>query len=242
MSWPTVLPRPLVLGHRGASARETENTMESFDLAMSEGAHGIELDTRLSRDGVPVVFHDDDLRRLADRPERIDSLSAAELARVQLRGDRRIPTLAEVLADIPGWINVEIKPPPAARIRAWGDAVNEVIDDSGARERILVTSFHPGVLLWLRARRARLALGVLFHARQNVLLRAGGAAAAIFPRAVHPEHVLVTPQRVRQWRRLGLAIGAWTVDDPARARELASMGVTAIITNDPAGILSAVDG
>src|SRR5438128_2313381 len=62
---------PLVIGHRGASAVETENTAAAFGRARTDGADGVELDVMTCGTGEMVVFHDDDLTRLAGRPERI---------------------------------------------------------------------------------------------------------------------------------------------------------------------------
>src|SRR5262245_51611322 len=86
---------PLVIGHRGASARAPENSVEAFARARTDGADGVELDVLCCATGEVVVFHDDDLVRLAGRPERIDALSLAALREVHLQGGARIPTLEE---------------------------------------------------------------------------------------------------------------------------------------------------
>ena len=62
---------PLIIGHRGASAVAPENTLAAFREAVAVGADGIEFDVRLTRDGVPVVIHDRDLRRTGGLPHRI---------------------------------------------------------------------------------------------------------------------------------------------------------------------------
>jgi glycerophosphoryl diester phosphodiesterase len=239
MTWPRRVARTLVLGHRGASAHVTENTMAAFRRAIDDGADGIELDVRLCATGQVLVFHDDDLVRLAERDQRVEDLSWDELSTVELTGGYRIPLLEEVLAEIPGWINVEIKPPPKRRVGEWSRAVADVITASAARDRVLVTSFHPGVVGWLRVRRSMLATGMLFHAGQSPAVR---GLHWLMPglAAVHPHHVLLNAALARRYRRRGLAIGAWTVDDPRRARRLIELGVTAIITNDPGGLRAAV--
>ena len=102
---------PLVLGHRGASARETENTAAAFQRARTDGADGVELDVLLSATGEGMVFHDDDLARLAGRPERIADLPYRALREVKLPGGTTIPTLEEALEacgpDL--LVNVELK-------------------------------------------------------------------------------------------------------------------------------------
>src|SRR3954447_12750112 len=88
---------PLLVGHRGASALAPENSVEAFARARADGADGVELDVLCCSPGEVVVFHDDDLARLGGRPDRIEALPLADLRRVRLRGDARIPTLEEAL-------------------------------------------------------------------------------------------------------------------------------------------------
>ena len=102
--------RPFILGHRGASAVAPENTLAAFSRAISDGADGIEFDVRLSRDGVPVVIHDDTLKRTGLIDRLVSELTAAELQEVDVgswfaettrnltatfRGEK-LPTLTQV--------------------------------------------------------------------------------------------------------------------------------------------------
>ena len=108
--------RPLILGHRGASAIAPENTLAAFSRAMLDGADGIEFDVRLSRDGVPVVIHDASLRRTASVDIQVCDLTSEQLQRIDVGSwfrlklsagrmssseppysDQRLPTLAQVL-------------------------------------------------------------------------------------------------------------------------------------------------
>ena len=73
--------RPLIIGHRGASAVAPENTMAAFREAIATGSDGIEFDVRLSRDGVPVIIHDNNLRRTSGLAHRIADLTWSELER-----------------------------------------------------------------------------------------------------------------------------------------------------------------
>src|SRR6266566_9695510 len=84
-------PRPLVFAHRGGSALAPENTIQAFDNGLRLGADGLELDVRLSRDGVVVVHHDRTLDRTTTLRGAVDERIAAELERAT------VPTLASVL-------------------------------------------------------------------------------------------------------------------------------------------------
>src|SRR6478752_9574719 len=97
--WRRNAERPYVLGHRGARHAAPENTLRAFELALAEGADGVELDVRLDADERVIVLHDRTLERVTDGSERrdVETLGAHELDRVSLRGER-VPLLADVLA------------------------------------------------------------------------------------------------------------------------------------------------
>ena len=229
---------PLVLGHRGASAQATENTLEAFRRARADGADGVELDVMLCASGEPVVFHDDDLRRLAGRPERISAMPYRALRELPLAGGGNIPLLDQVF-DACGpdlLVNVELKvneidPRGTA---ALVDAVAVVVRRLGVGPRVLVSSFNPWAV-WIWTRRVPEVRAALLFERASILpLRQAWLARVIRPFALHPELVLCTPERVAAWKRRGYMVGVWTVDDPAALAACRWMGVDAVVTNDPA--------
>jgi glycerophosphoryl diester phosphodiesterase len=233
--WRRAGATPRVWAHRGDSAHVTENTLEAFAAARAAGADGIELDTMPCRSGELVVFHDDDLQRLAGRAEKIAALSLAELRKVRLPGDTRISTLAEVLdATRDLEVNVEIKSPGAGKAGAAPAEVARLVRAHRAADRVLVSSFDPWALVQIHGLAPDLATGFLFHAGETMVARRGWLAPWVGASAMHPEHVLCTAVTVSAWRRAGYAVNVWTVDDPARLRELAGWGVDGVFTNDPA--------
>ncbi|MEZ4366979.1 MAG: glycerophosphodiester phosphodiesterase [Kofleriaceae bacterium] len=235
--------RPRVWAHRGDSAHVTENTLAAFASARAAGADGLEFDVRLDGDGVPVVFHDDDLRRLADRAEAVEALSSTARAAVRLRGDHAIPTLAETIAEFGDLdLNVELKPTRPGRGGALAAAVARVLADAAAPDRVLVSCFDPIALAQLRRRAPHLARALLFHPGEALPLREGMPAYLLGVAAVHPEHELVTPARVQRWHRQGWAVNVWTVDDATALRTLDALGVDGVFTNDPAAARVALDG
>jgi glycerophosphoryl diester phosphodiesterase len=241
VTWGRQQRRPLVIGHRGASAHALENTIAAFRRARADGADGVEFDVLSCRGGEPIVFHDDDLARLAGRPERIADLPLAEVRAVDLGGGERIPTLDETLEETAGLlVNLEIKTahaiPPAGLVAAVAARVRR----HGLGARALVSSFNPIALAALRLRAPEIARALLFHSKQGLPLRRAWPRAAVRPSALHPEHVLAEPGRVAAWHAAGYAVNVWTVDEPARIRALAAGGVDGVITNDPAGARAAL--
>ena len=193
----------------------------------------------VSADGVAIVSHDPDLRRLAGRAERIGELMAAELAKIDLGAGQAFPTLREALDAFPdARFNIDVK------TRAAADAAARAILEAKAADRVLVSSFDN------RTRRAALAalgarpvatsasqLGVvwaLVGARLGFgfLVRAAlrDVQAVQVPERQGPLRV-VTPRFVRAVHRAGVEVHVWTVNDEADMRRLFGLGVDGIVTD-----------
>lgn len=240
--------RPLVLGHRGASAEAPENTLAAFRLAVAQGADGVELDVWRCASGEVVVFHDEDTARIAGVrlpvPEApLHALRALDVG--SHRGARfageRIPLLAEVLEALPGAIvNVELK----SRVRrpdvGLAAAVARVLRVAGAERRAVVSSFDYRLVVAFRLAAPEIPVGLLVEAEHPRRLLTALAIPLVRPAAIHPDRRLVTPSRARRWRARGLAVNVWTVDDPDEARRLAALGASALITNVPERIRAAL--
>jgi glycerophosphoryl diester phosphodiesterase len=241
---------PTLWAHRGASAYAPENTHAAFALAIEHAADGVELDVRDAACGTVVVAHDPTLERVAaGRAGVVSSMSASELAEVELvapSGERTrgIPTLDDTIDQVHGaglCLNVEIKGDVPDRMRLsrrvatlLGRRAREV------RDRIVVSSFRPEILLAVRASRAGVSLGFLFDGENTGRYRAAGLVRAIRPDGVHPQFRLADRGAVQAWKRRGLFVNVWTVDDEERARILASHGVDGLITNDPRRVRAAL--
>ncbi|MGQ0722784.1 MAG: glycerophosphodiester phosphodiesterase [Candidatus Eiseniibacteriota bacterium] len=232
-----------LLGHRGARAKAPENTLAAFRQALVDGADGIELDVRATGDGAAVLLHDETLDRTTSGRGPLASLSAAEVRALDAGswfGEKwareRVPTLAEVLDEFLGRtvLAVELKEvlPPAAmadlaeRLRAKRDA------------ELLVASFLPEAL--------RHARDLVPHAPRALILRPADplpdetAARELGLWGVFPPHEIVDERWVVNCRRGGLHAWAYTVNDPARATQLAKWGIGGIISDDPAAVRGAL--
>jgi glycerophosphoryl diester phosphodiesterase len=226
-----------VLAHRGLALEAPENTMLAFLKALATGVAYVETDVHASADGVAIVSHDPDLRRVAGRDVRIDQLTAAELARVDLGAGQSFPTLAEVLDAFPdARFNIDIKDEaaitPAAR----------AITEARAQHRVLVGSFSGR----RRLRTLRRLEGVATSASSlAVLATVVGAKLgihALVRRALRdvdavqiPLRVLrmraTSPRVVRAVHAAGAEVHVWTINDPAVMRRLLDRGVDGIVTD-----------
>jgi glycerophosphoryl diester phosphodiesterase len=242
--WRRVGGRPLILGHRGASARATENTVSAFERAARDGADGVELDVLCCRSGEVVVFHDDDLDRLAGRPGRVAALPWSSLRRVSLLGGGGIPLLDEAFeACGPSLlVNVELKSGGIfdRDLPRLVEGVRASLRRCRTGERVIVSSFDPrAVALW-QAAEPGVPGALLFESGGPVALAKALTLPLLRPAAAHPEASICRPAWVERWHAVGYAVNTWTVDDPARLRALAAMGVDGIITNDPAAARTAL--
>jgi glycerophosphoryl diester phosphodiesterase len=218
---------PARIGHRGAPREHPENTLPSFARALELGADGIELDVHATRDGVVVVHHDP-VPRAAVADPRLAGRPIAELTYEQLRAFNvtpgvAIPTLAEVLALVgeAAVVYVELKGTGIER------QVLDVIQAGSAR--CAVHSFDHAAVARTRNLAPGLRRGLLFSRRPLDAALAMEAAGAL---DAWPEWPLVDEGFVASVRRIGGAVIAWTVNDVAAARRLASMGVDGICTDD----------
>lgn len=229
---------PLILGHRGARAYAPMNTLPAFDLARQQGADGIELDVWLSKDGVPVILHDEHVDETTDGTGSICGMTLAEIERLdagrwygEAYAGTRIPTLQAVFARYPGWlINVEVK--------AAGDGEHDTTDGVEAAVAALirqhdraaytiVSSFSLQVLRRFRALMPQVPIGYLYYDRLPALDDPFICACEY----LHPWEGLLTPAYLEQLA--GWPINTWTVNAPERARELAELGVHSLITDVP---------
>ncbi|MDA0674796.1 MAG: glycerophosphodiester phosphodiesterase family protein [Proteobacteria bacterium] len=234
---------PAVIGHRGALAVAPENT-----LAGQAGATWVELDVRFTRDSVPVIFHDNNLKRLAGRPGAIESLTAAEATQLRVgpTGTREtagaaIPLLADVLDYLIAHdmgVVFEFKPAPKAHARV-GLAVQLIAERwPAARPLPVFSSFSLRVMASL-ARQPKPWPLALIADRLPVAWRWHAARYELS--GLHLYHRAITANRVARIKGAGLWVGTYTVNDPAEARRLRSWGVDGIITDDPARLIGAGD-
>jgi len=214
--------------------------MAAFRRAVELGADAIELDVRLSRDGVPMVVHDATLDRTTSATGPVSARTADELARLRVGSSTGVPRLEEVLREVTLPVLLEVKEPGAQ------EAVAGVLLGLEAADRVVVASAHDEALdafrqapflvgasardilrLWLAPLRGLPELRCVAY---SVPWRHRGVLPVPTQRFVKDAHVL------------GASVHVWTVDEPALACRLWKRGVSGIVTNDPGRLVSARPG
>jgi len=226
--------RPLVFAHRGARAEAPENTALAFRLARRIGADAVELDVHRAKSGEIVIHHDPEVHLPSGRTARIGDLTFAELRRLDLGRGQRMPTLEEALAELGPrmMMNIELK---VDGLRSGGleRDVARIVAKAGVGERILVSSFNPLALLRMRFHAPALRRGWLFADMTPRFLRGPLTARLLGATSMHPAEELVDRASVRRWHDAGLRVYPYTVNSPARMRQLARFGVDGLFTDDP---------
>lgn len=221
---------PLIIGHRGASAVALENTMPAFEAAIAAGADGIEFDVHLSRDGVPVIIHDETLQRTHGLRRRVVDLTAAELR------DVGVPSLRqffELMVQNDLLLCLEIKGSSAQ----LAEECSRVVSEFSFAGRVIVECFDLRVLKGIKTLRTAALFGRGIYADQKLIDAASTVGASVL--ALH--YRLVTASLVEKAKEAGFEVVVWTVDSPAWVAQARSMGIRALITNDPALMIEASD-
>lgn len=236
--------RTLVWGHRGARAYAPMNTIPSFELALTQGATGIELDTHLSKDGQLIVLHDFSVDATTDGKGLAKDMTLAQLKELDAGSSFsaayagvRIPTLSEVFEAVGKkcFINVEIKS-ETQDTDGVEQAVADCIRQHGLEASIIVSSFNPLALKRFRDILPSAAIGYLYAPDYDF----SAAMEGLPHEARHPQDMMVDATYMTWARQHNYRVNTWTVNDPQRAAELYKLGVDAIITDKPDVIIEAI--
>uniref|UniRef100_A0AAU3GZZ7 Glycerophosphodiester phosphodiesterase family protein n=1 Tax=Streptomyces sp. NBC_01401 TaxID=2903854 RepID=A0AAU3GZZ7_9ACTN len=247
---------PVVYAHRGASAYAPENTLAAVDAADDLGIDWVENDVQLTKDGVLVVVHDTSLNRTTDAeevfPDRapwaVKDFTAAEIAKLDAGSwfgadfaGARVPTFKEYLRRIERNhqnLLLEIKSPEiypgieketlrVLRQQGW-------LDRDHVKNRLIVQSFGAESVKTVHARRPDVVTGFL-----GTPAVADLPSYAAFTDQINPAYADIGADYVAAVQKLKgahgkpLQVNTWTVNDAAKAVEVAGFGVDGIITNNP---------
>ncbi len=239
------------MAHRGVRELRPENTIPSFAHAVELGAHVLEMDVHLSRDGELVVIHDDMVDRVTDGGGAVSSLTLAEIQELDAgytfspdgttypwrSQGVRIPTLAEVMQEFPEVPKViEIKPNHPAVAEALAAFLQTC---ESARGRTLVGSFYDEMLHVFRAQGTSFPTSAGPSETRYLVLR---ALLTQSPPPNVPYQALTIPLRkygiplthpriLQQTQALGLHVQVWTINEPAKMAQIYRAGVQAVTTD-----------
>ena len=246
--------RTLVMAHRGGAGLWPENTAHAFRQAVALGVDVLEMDLHGTADGALVVIHDATVERTTNGAGRVNSLTLAELKRLDagyrwtadggrtypFRGRGiNVPTLSEVLEEFPrARLNIDIKQAQPSLVKSFC----RVLVESGAKERVTVASFSSDTLAEFRREcpevRTSASMDEVFALGSALQSGQGIAAAGAHTRLVQvPERAFgsgwLTAELVAAAHQGGVELHVWTINEESTMRRLLALGVDGIMTDYP---------
>lgn len=228
----------LIYGHRGARGEAPENTLAGFRHCLAQGVTRCELDLHLSRDGQLIVIHDPTLRRTTGQRGKVGAHEAARLQQLDARlggpgwpHPCPIPTLDTLFAQcaFEHW-QLEAKTSSCQGASRLVRAIRDCVQRHGLQQQVTVTSSSRQILRALQELAPELERGLVAEYAWldplTVARRHGCRLLAL-------NWTLCSAGRLHRAQQAGLAVSAWTVNDPALMRQLAALGVDSLITDLP---------
>jgi glycerophosphoryl diester phosphodiesterase len=224
-----------VIAHRGAAGARPENTMAAFALAIAQKAHWIELDVQESADGEIIVIHDKDFMKIAGVPLKTWEATSEDLATIDVGSHfdpayaaERTPLLRDVLVlarDSSTGVLIELK--YYGHERMLEQRVAGLVEEAGMVERVRLMSLDYAAVRKMKSLRPDWPVGLLLTATV-------GNPAALQADFLAVNRQTVSVGLVRAARAAGKSVYAWTVNDPLAMSHMASLGVSGLITDEPA--------
>jgi len=212
----------LVIGHRGARSLAAENTLEGIRIAKECRADMVEVDVRLSKDGVLVLMHDEAVDRTTEGHGKVEDLSIEDLKALG------VPTLKEAAFCAQGLglgLVVEMKE----------EGIDALVAEELEGITAMVTSFYHSSLREIKEL-SSLQTGIIISSLpvRPVELALWAGADAIFPKRTNP-------RLFKDAHRQGISVYPWTINDKEEAAWLLRLGADGLVTDDPCAIRAVAD-
>ena len=242
---------PHIIAHRGISAKAPENTLAAFRPAIEHpGISMIELDVRISSDGIPVVMHDRTLQRTSTGNGAVRNYSAEELKAFDAGSwfhrsfaSEHIPILGEVLELVRDkcWVNIELKGDLFLRAREmFVRKVINVVKEFGMEDQVLYSSFAHELLATVRHLEPAVPTGLIYNIYRDFgrspskLAHRVGASVFVCARRE------LRKSMIRDARQHSLALYVYTLNSIQDAQKMQELGIDGIISDNADDIASVV--
>ncbi len=220
----------MTIAHRGEPIGHVENTLGAIQAAVAAGADMVEIDVRLTADGVPVLLHDADLQRIWGSSRMLSDVTLADVRTVGPIGGPGIPTLAQA-ADLARESGVQLMvdlPDPSA-----GPAAHELLTRLGCIDLALFAGYTEPVRSHSRTARIALTWDSLDAPSDQLL-------GSVRPEYFNPHFQLLTASVADRMHERGILVSAWTVDHPRDMAAVIIQGADAVTTNRIGELVSLV--
>jgi glycerophosphoryl diester phosphodiesterase len=224
-----------IIAHRGAAGARPENTMAAFALAIEEGATWVELDVQESADGEVIVMHDSDYMKIAGVDLKVWNATMDALADIDIGSwfdpayaSERTPLLRDVLElakDSGSGVLIELK--YYGHDEKLEQRVADVVEETGMTDQVQAMSLKYAAVRRMKALRPDWRVGLLATATVGDLPALEADFLAV-------NMATASPRLTRDARAAGKEVYVWTVNDPLSMSHMASLGVSGLITDEPA--------
>ena len=228
------VPGVAISAHRGGSIEAPENTIESFEYSIELGSSYIETDVQLSSNGIPYIFHDDDLKRLFGKNIIFNSLHSDEIDELILFDKYKIPTLESTLQKFPDTLfQIDVKTDEVVL------PTMEVIKKTNSTDKVCIASFSSKRLKQVHKLYPEICLSMGPFEVMKLLLASFGLYRKKVPGnclqiPIYQYGIkLVTKRFINYIHSIGLKIHVWTINDEDTMQKLIDLGVDGIITDRP---------
>ncbi|MDB1125588.1 glycerophosphodiester phosphodiesterase family protein [Vibrio algarum] len=231
----------MIVGHRGAAALAPENTLAGLNKAADSGIHWIEIDTQLTADGIPVIFHDETLERCTNGSGKLASHTLSELKQLDAGSwfdgafaGEKIPTLEEALQtclDKDLFMNLEIKIHHDVQVVPLVKKISDVLKSIDfPNERLLLSSFSKHAVEQCKTLLPDIRRGYITEEKSTEYLNEIEHLSLF---SVHVNQEMLTSDMAKSITDKGYTLNIWTLNDPDKLNDFIQMKVDNVITDNP---------
>ncbi|MCK4758015.1 MAG: glycerophosphodiester phosphodiesterase [Thermoplasmata archaeon] len=224
----------IIIAHRGGRSLGAENTNSTIQKSIIFGASHVEIDIRLTKDGIPILFHDEKVNRMTTGIGHISQMNYEDIEKLRLkRKGGKIPTLYDVLIEFKGKCQfvLDIKTRSTMMPAYKMVKKNKMLDD------VIFTSRDGMALAQIKGKEKPGRLGFSCNDKKLEMV---SIATRLGAEVLFPEFRLVNQKLLDDAKKHDLKVFVWTVNCPFKMKKMALMGVDGIITDNPerlAGVL-----
>jgi glycerophosphoryl diester phosphodiesterase len=215
----------LKIGHRGAKAHEPENTLRSFQAAMSLGVDAVELDVRKTKDNKLVVMHNADVNKTTNGEGSVNELTLEQIKKLTTDKGEKIPTFAEAL----DFIDEQVKILVELKETGYEKQVLDLIKKKGLLKNVIIISFHEDTLQKIREIDADVEIGLIYVRHKNPIQ----AALDMKAQYLLPLYRFIHSANVKKAHENDLKVIVWTINNKEEVAEYNKKGVDGIASDKP---------
>jgi glycerophosphoryl diester phosphodiesterase len=230
----------MVIGHRGDMYNAPENSMSSVISAINIGVDAVEIDVQMTKDGIIVLNHDFDLKRVAGVPFRVSDLTYDEISKLEIGAHfseqflgERIPTLLEVLLEVKGKTKLVIEIKPYGPSSLLAEKVVELIEELDMVDQCYIQSFEYAILKEVRKLNSDIKIA-------QILYVAAGNLSALDVDIYTINQSMLSHEFIKNAQKNGRKVWVWTVNNERNIRDVLRYDIDGIITGYPEMVRNAL--